>query len=208
MQASPRQPHAAALDAHSTAARQRLQAGSADGDVERRVASQRPAYKLAAPVAAMSGKVQAPGAEQTSPGLIICGLKRPRSAAELQGARSPAAAAGAWQLHAEASRTEGVQSPRTPSLAATPKLGLRLRPQSASPRARVSAKSAGELCCRLLGSAHCCISAWSTVASSRGVASFCVLMLCRQRHSKASQPQLGFEWLAGLHSPGRSHHTA
>lgn len=148
MQASPCQQHAATLDAHSTAARQRLHTGNADGDVERRVASQRPAYKLAAPMAAMPGKGQAPGAEQPSPGLIIRGLKRPRSAAESQGARSPAAAAAAaWQPHAEASRTEGVQTPRTPALAATPKRGSRVRPQSASPRARVPAKPTGKPAC-------------------------------------------------------------
>ena len=149
------------------------------------MASQRPAYKLAAPVAAMSEKGQAPGAEQTSPGLIICGLKRPRSAAESQGARSPAAAAGAWQLHAEASRTEGVQSPRTPLLAATPKLGLRLRPQSAGPRARVPAKSAGELACRLLGSALCCNFAWEYCCFVQGRR----LLLCT--HAVQAAPQQG-----------------
>ena len=162
MQASPRQPHAATLDAHSTAAMQRLHAGS---DVVRRVASQRPAYKLAAPVAAMSGRGQAPGAEQTSPGLIIRGLKRPRSAAEPQGARSPAAAAAAaWQPPAEASQTEGVQPPGTPSLAATPRRGVGLRPQSASPRARVPVKRAGGPPCRLLGPGFCCISACAFVS--------------------------------------------
>ena len=152
MQASPRQPHAATRDAASTGAKQCLHAGSVDGDVERRVASQRPAYKLAAPVAAMLGKGQAPGAEQTSPGLIIRGMKRPRSATEAQGARSSAAAVAAeWQLCAEASRTECVQSPRTPLLTATPKRGLNLRPHSASPRARVPAKSAGKPACRCAG---------------------------------------------------------